>query len=384
VGQDAGVEHPLVDLLADVAAGRPPPSDGKVTVLPSLGPEADDVVMGLDGHLVVAADVPPDEVRLRIPDDAYTLWCHPAVTLWLAERTGRQPGTADMAFVARTREGDPPLDLVPAEPPPSTHLQRTDVRAWATPDGLGTLAIGRGLAGRCELSYAVAPDARSAGRGRAIAGAARHLLPPGELIWAQVAPGNVRSVRAVLAAGFVPVAGETLLFADRPPPPVPAGVVDGVDVELRPLRQADVEAHRVVDDEATRLGFGFPRHATAAEVHLDVARWRLPSDDRVELGVWLGDELVGHVAVARRDDGAVELSYAVVPAHRRRGLAVAASRAALAHAGDRWGATRAVVEVLPDNTASIAVARRLGAVETGHHAGHVLLEVALPLTPPNR
>ena len=41
--------------------------------------------------------------------------------------------------------------------------------------------------------------------------AARHLVPPGTPVWAQVAPANAASVRAFLAAGFRPVGAEVLL-----------------------------------------------------------------------------------------------------------------------------------------------------------------------------
>ena len=46
-----------------------------------------------------------------------------------------------------------------------------------------------------------------------LATAARHLAPEGTDLWAQVAPGNAASVRAFLAAGFVPVGAEILLAA---------------------------------------------------------------------------------------------------------------------------------------------------------------------------
>jgi RimJ/RimL family protein N-acetyltransferase len=366
--QDAGVEHPLAHVLAEAAAGRPPPPDAVVEVLPSLGPEADDAIVGFDGHLVVTTDVPADEVRRRIPDGMFTLWCHPAVPLWLAERTGRDPATADIVLVAPALAGPPPIDLVEVDSGPAGRLRRTDVRSWRTADGLGSVAIGRGLAGRWELAYAVAPEARSGGRGTALAHAARHLVPDGGVLWASTAPGNVRSVRALLADGFTPVASETLLLADRPPPPIPAAG----GLELRPPRHADVEAHRAIDDEATRRGFGFPRTATAVEVHVSFAQDRAATTDVRAFSVWHDDEIVGHVAVRRRSDGDVGLSYATVPAWRRRGLAVAASRAALAHAVETWAARRAVIEVLPDNDASLAVARRLGAAEVGTSAGHVV------------
>jgi hypothetical protein len=42
--------------------------------------------------------------------------------------------------------------------------------------------------------------------------AARGLVPAGEPLWAQVAPGNAASMRSTLAAGFVPVAAEVLFM----------------------------------------------------------------------------------------------------------------------------------------------------------------------------
>jgi hypothetical protein len=41
--------------------------------------------------------------------------------------------------------------------------------------------------------------------------AADTLVPDGALLWAQVAPGNAASVRAILAARFAPVGAEALL-----------------------------------------------------------------------------------------------------------------------------------------------------------------------------
>ena len=52
---------------------------------------------------------------------------------------------------------------------------------------------------------------RGTGYGRALATAARHLVPDGRPVWAQVAPGNASSLRAFLAAGYVPVGSEVIL-----------------------------------------------------------------------------------------------------------------------------------------------------------------------------
>jgi hypothetical protein len=53
---------------------------------------------------------------------------------------------------------------------------------------------------------------RDHGLGRTLVTAARHLVPGGAPLWAQIAPGNAASVRAFLAAGFAPVGGEALLL----------------------------------------------------------------------------------------------------------------------------------------------------------------------------
>ncbi len=43
--------------------------------------------------------------------------------------------------------------------------------------------------------------------------AARHLVPGGAPLWAQITPGNAASVRAFLAAGYRPAGSEVLLRA---------------------------------------------------------------------------------------------------------------------------------------------------------------------------
>jgi RimJ/RimL family protein N-acetyltransferase len=71
--------------------------------------------------------------------------------------------------------------------------------------------LGRGVAGRWEVGVEVEPGYRGKGLGRELAVAARHLVPGGAPLWAQIAPGNAASVRAFLAAGYRPVGAEALL-----------------------------------------------------------------------------------------------------------------------------------------------------------------------------
>jgi RimJ/RimL family protein N-acetyltransferase len=70
--------------------------------------------------------------------------------------------------------------------------------------------VGRGLCGRWEVGYEVAPEHRNEGLGRRLVAAGRGLVPAGEPLWGQVAPGNAASMRSTLAAGFVPVGAEML------------------------------------------------------------------------------------------------------------------------------------------------------------------------------
>jgi RimJ/RimL family protein N-acetyltransferase len=86
---------------------------------------------------------------------------------------------------------------------------RDGVRVWETPGAI--VSIGRGVAGRWEVALEVEPGYRGKGLGRELAAAARHLVPEGTPLWAQIAPGNAASVRAFLAAGFRPVGAEAML-----------------------------------------------------------------------------------------------------------------------------------------------------------------------------
>ena len=217
---ESGLEQ-LAGLLRHAAAGRFPPANGEVTVLPQ--PSARDAgVLGFTAHAVVFADADPDWVRSQIRPDDLGAPLQPPFLQALCARTRRVAGSIDLLCVAERLPGQPPLALCPLDlwaGPPSGHHPRIerafgyrdDVRAWAA-DG-GVVLLGRGVAGRWETAIEVDADRRGHGLGRVLATAARHLVPPGEPLWAQVAPANAASVRAFLAAGFTPVGAEVLLAA---------------------------------------------------------------------------------------------------------------------------------------------------------------------------
>jgi len=216
------VRDPLGVLLGEVAAGRPPAADLSVTVLPRAPGRAVAAVLGFVAHHVVAADVDPDWVRRTVPAGSLSARMGPAFLTALAGWVGVEPGGQDMVLVARpgrpANPADPanpghPPELRPADGSAHPRLDRArryrdEVTAWTTDGGLVTL--GRGLAGRWEVSIEVAPGCRGGGLGRRLAAAALDLVPAGAPLWAQVHPSNVASVRAFLAAGYRPVGAEVL------------------------------------------------------------------------------------------------------------------------------------------------------------------------------
>jgi GNAT superfamily N-acetyltransferase len=203
----------LAELLLHVEHGEYPPTDPWLSVLPA--PSADTAaVLGFTGHVVVAADLDPAWVRDQLPGDDLSAPLNPPFLRACEQKLGRRVNNIDGLFLAAPLAGPPPVAL--AEDPALDHPRvrrarryRPEVRVWTT--GGGVLVIGRGVAGRWEAAIEVDPGHRGRGLGRALARAARHLVPEGRPIWAQVAPGNAASARAFLAAGYRPVGAEALL-----------------------------------------------------------------------------------------------------------------------------------------------------------------------------
>ena len=215
-GERLAQEAFLSTLLTDAACGRFPPADGGVTIVAQPS-ERDAGVLAFTAHAVIFTDADPDWVHGQLPPGNLSAPLNAAFLTKLAEATDRRVGSIDMLCCAMSLGGPPPLDLVPQ--PESTHSRvmralnyRDEVRTWRT-DG-GIVLIGRGVAGRLETAVEVDDDRRSQGLGRRLAVAARHLIPDGTVLWAQVAPANAASVRAFLSAGFTPVGAEVLLAAD--------------------------------------------------------------------------------------------------------------------------------------------------------------------------
>ena len=207
----------LATLLAGAAAGRFPPADGRTDILPAPGPETA-VCLAFTAHGAVATDVDPDEVAERLAShrDPFAASLAPEFLVWLGRRTGWRIGVTDLLLVAQATGENVVTDLVDAGGDDHPRLararaRRRDVRAYADADRRAVLAVGRGVAGRWEVALELDESLRGRGVGRRLLRTALGLVDAGEPVFAQVSPGNARSVRAFLAAGFVPLGAEVLL-----------------------------------------------------------------------------------------------------------------------------------------------------------------------------
>jgi hypothetical protein len=206
----------LYAVLEEAARGKLPAQDGQVDVCGADPGKAAAAVVAFPAHFYVVAPVEPEWVHRLLPPGDFTAPLGARFLTALADRLGAGIGSVDALLAAFAHGGGSSLGLRPASDRTHQRVQRADryrddVRAWETADGMGRLILGRGLAGRWEVSYEVEPQARGHGLGRALATAALGLLPAETPVFAQVAPGNSVSLRATLAAGYVPIGGEVLL-----------------------------------------------------------------------------------------------------------------------------------------------------------------------------
>lgn len=210
----------LLGAFLDAADGRFPPVDGGVTVLPRLpGPGATlSAVVAFTGHAFVATNESPDAV-MQAGADGYGQASSPRVLTLLAGADG-DVGVLDATLFTRGRgPGAGPALAVRTDlddHPRVRHARaiRRDLVVFGDERGLVTL--GRGLAGRLEVSVEAVPDGHGRGWGRSLVADALHLVPEGLPVFAAVAPGNARSLRAFLGLGFTVIASEVIIAHPGP------------------------------------------------------------------------------------------------------------------------------------------------------------------------
>jgi RimJ/RimL family protein N-acetyltransferase len=150
--------------------------------------------------------------------------------------------------------------------------------------------------------------------------------------------------------------------------PVPAlCTVHAVIIELRPLTRADAAAHCAGEDEQTVrwLTGGYGTVEGTAAYFDWLARNAVAERGKRGFGVWLDGHLAGYVDCDPDvgdglEAGVVNVSYAVHPWARGRGVAVEAVRLICAFVGANQIGKRAAIRVEPENEASVRVALKCG------------------------
>ncbi|MFI6345586.1 hypothetical protein [Streptomyces sp. NPDC050560] len=201
--------HPLLRYFLDAAQGHFPPVDGLVTVVPPLG-RGLEVAVAFTGHAVVATALPAEEIRAR-GADGYGQAHAPDFLRHLAG-PGGWLDSLDATLVGHGTGGAVLPRRTDAEQHPRVRHARSirgDVTVYGDERGLVTL--GKGVAGRREISVELDGPQGGTGVGRGLLRDALTLVPEGEPLFAAVSPGNARSLRAFLACGFTPIGSEVLL-----------------------------------------------------------------------------------------------------------------------------------------------------------------------------
>jgi len=164
------VSETLRDILDAAARGVFPPADGRTTVVPQAC-DRDAGVLSFTAHSVVFTDEDPRwvyDMLAAAPCDALAATMNPLFLAAFIERTGRTSETIDAMLVGSPLPGGPPLTLTEigdGDHPRIVYARRRrdDVRAWQT-DG-GVLVLGRGIAGRLEVSVEVDEGGAAPGTG---------------------------------------------------------------------------------------------------------------------------------------------------------------------------------------------------------------------------
>ncbi|MFC4494299.1 hypothetical protein ACFPA8_09150 [Streptomyces ovatisporus] len=217
--------HPLLRLLLAAADGHFPPADGGVTLLGPL-PRGLECSVAFTGHAVIATALPAGVIR-RMNPDGHGASLAPDLLRALAG----PEGVIDVVDVTLAAHGTGSTGTGSGSSPPAPGLpERTDLhdhprvryarelrcRVRTFGDERGLVTLSDGLAGRREVSIELAePDEGARGLGRTLLRDVLAQVPAGEPVFAAVSPGNARSLRSFLAAGFTPLGSEVIIRPGR-------------------------------------------------------------------------------------------------------------------------------------------------------------------------
>ena len=237
--------HPLLTIMNAAAEGTFPPADGTVEVMPLFEGSPHIYILELTGHAYVMTDRTQAELE-AVGADGFGGVMHPNVLNFLANgltvaaqtaldtgsdrdtagggQSGAHIGCHDALLVARgtgipvSLTGGALIEgLLPRRTDLDDHprvgyakVQRRHVQVYGDERGLVTL--GRGIADRWEISVEVDPANRTAGNARALINEALSHIPSDQWCFAEVSPGNAASLRAFLAAGWIPIGAEIIIM----------------------------------------------------------------------------------------------------------------------------------------------------------------------------
>ncbi|MCR2784591.1 MULTISPECIES: GNAT family N-acetyltransferase [unclassified Microbacterium] len=138
-------------------------------------------------------------------------------------------------------------------------------------------------------------------------------------------------------------------------------------IELRPLTGVDVDAHNAgEDDEVVRWLSGQPATHDSTRRHFAMlADNASRATGKRGFGVWLEGKLAGYIDFDPGADdlpaaGDVNISYAIHPWARQRGVATSAVLLLCDYLAGMNIGKRAIIRAQPLNTASVRVAERSG------------------------
>jgi hypothetical protein len=216
------VEHPLGALIVAVAEGRFPPANGSWRRVPPWRPGVEAIV-AFTGHAVFAVEPDiTDSLLGALGADGFGGAHNPRLITALAGADG-WIDSLDMLLAARgtgsSRLVDrPDLAAHPRAAFAARIRDRPQVMGYPDSAQSDLVVISRGVGGLTELSFELEPARRGSGNGATLVSDALTAIPAGDLALAAVAPGNAVSVRALLTAGFLPLASIQLFTRPSPSP----------------------------------------------------------------------------------------------------------------------------------------------------------------------
>src|SRR5689334_15378063 len=113
---ECDVDQALEVMMRDAARGRVPEPDGSIDVVCGTPEGARGALVMFTAHLVVAADVEPDEIHARVAPGDFASWTAPQFFTWFGDRVDGEPGDFDVVLVAPGERRSPAAALSPAPP----------------------------------------------------------------------------------------------------------------------------------------------------------------------------------------------------------------------------------------------------------------------------